>query len=64
MSGTEVAAEWRGEDRVWNTGGDNRYSALEDRTEALSNQRGGKEKCMPNPGHGDNTVKTTLAVGT
>lgn len=64
MSGTEVAAEWRGEVRVWDTGGDSRHSALEDRTEALSNQGGGKDKFMPNPGHGDNTVKMNLAVCT
>jgi len=55
MSGTEVAAEWRGEDRVWDTGGDNRHSALQERTEALSNQRDGKGKCMPNPGHRDSS---------
>ena len=64
MSGTAVAADWQGECRVLDTGGDNRHSALEDRTEALSNQRRGKGKCMLNPGHEDNTVKMTLAVCT
>jgi len=51
-----VVLKWQqsGEERIGSgTGWDNTHSALQERTEALSNQRGGKGKCMPNPGHKD-----------